>query len=171
MTSRLKDFNLQEVDLTGRDYPTVRAVMQIVERRMKEPSSLADLSRVEADLLATATAHGVIGNGGHMYWYEGKIATATDKVAASFDRLGLPAVAEAMRASLRVFPDGAPQDDLAARHLYLSANRARLEESFRELDEVVWDADWHAAAMAYIDAHRADLASIAPEYRAALRLQ
>ena len=154
----------------GPEYPTVGAVMQIVGRRL-QPSSLDDVSRVEADLLATATAYGVIGNGGLMSWYERKVGTATEKVAASFDRLGMPAVAEAMRASLRVFPDGAPPEDLAARNLYLSANRERLEESFRPLVEAVWAADWDAAAMAYIDAHRADLASIAPEYAAALRLQ
>jgi hypothetical protein len=97
---------------------------------------------VEADLLATATAYGVIGDGGLMDWYERKVATATEKVAASFDRLGMPTVAEAMRASLRVFPDGVPPGDLAARKRYLSANRARLEESFGPLDEAVWATDW-----------------------------
>ena len=49
----------------GPEYPTVGAVMQIVGRRL-QPSSLDDVSRVEADLLATATAYGVIGNGGLM---------------------------------------------------------------------------------------------------------
>ena len=154
----------------GPEYPTVGAVMQIVGRRL-QPSSLDAVSRVEADLLATATAYSVIGDGGLMDWYERKVATATEKVAASFDRLGMPTVAEAMRASLRVFPDGVPPGDLAARKRYLSANRARLEESFGPLDEAVWATDWDAAAMAFIDAHRAEIASIAPEYATVLRLQ
>jgi hypothetical protein len=151
-------------------HPTVKAVLTIVERRLQDASSLDGLSRVEADLLATVTAYGVIGNGGLVYWYDGKSAAVTRKVATSFDRLGLPVVANALRDSLRAFPGGAPPDDLAARQLYVSAHRAELEEAFRELDVAVWDADWDSAALAYIDTHRAELVSLAPEYAAVLQL-
>ena len=152
-------------------HPTVKVILAIVERRLQSPFSLDGLSRAEADLLATVTAYGVIGNGGLVYWYEGKSSRITHKVATSFERLGLPAVADALRASLRAFPGEAPPEDLKARSRYISAHRAELEDAFRDLEKVVWNADWDSAAMAYIDSHRAELASIAPEYAAALRLQ
>lgn len=155
----------------SRDYPTVEAVLTIVEGRLRDPLLRDGLSRVEADLLATVSARGLIGNGGLVTWYEGKNARLTDKVASSFERIGLPALAAALRASMRAFPGGAPSEELTARRDYVASHRAELEQAFRELDEIFWDADWEAAAMAYIDAHRAELAAIAPRYAAALRLQ
>jgi Domain of unknown function (DUF4375) len=148
----------------------VKAVVAIIESRLEDPFSLDGLERVEADLIATVTAHGVIGNGGLFYWYEGKGAAITRRVAGAFDRMGLAAVANALRASLRAFSNGAPPEDLVARGRYLSAHREDLKQAFRELDETVWDADWEAAAIAYVEAHRAELAAIAPEYAAILQL-
>jgi hypothetical protein len=151
-------------------YPTVKAVLRIIESRLADRYSLDGLHRVEADLLATVTAHGVIGNGGLLSWYEGKNAPVSSRVADGFDRLGLPAAADAMRDSLRAFSDGAPPDDQTARQRYITDHRAELEESFRPLDEAIWDADWDAAAMAYIDTHRAQLVSLSPAYATLLRL-
>jgi hypothetical protein len=129
--------------------PTVKAVSQVVERRLQDPLSPDGLTPIEADLIVTVSAYGVIVNGGLARWHEGKDADMTRRVAVAFDRIGLSVVANALRASLRVLPGGA----------------------FRELDEAVGDADWETAAVAHIDAHRAELSSIAPEYADLLRLQ
>lgn len=147
----------------------VAAVLAAIESRLVDPFSLEGLTEVESDLLSGVTAKGVIGNGGHVYWFEGMDAKATHNAASAFDRMGLPEVARAMRESLRAFPGGAPPEPLAERQRYVSLHRQTLERTFGPLDKTVWDADFATAAMRYIDEHRTQLIATAPEYAEILR--
>lgn len=128
----------------------VQAVLIAIEDRLEDPSCLDGLSEAEADLLAAVTAVGVIGNGGHCYWYDGKNAAATLRAATGLDRLGLSAAADAMRSSLAVFPSGRPPEDLLERQEYISANRVSLKRAFQAFDQAVWKADFDEAAAHYI---------------------
>ena len=134
----------------------VEDVLTRLQRRLASPSSLAGLSEPAADLLAAATAHGIIGNGGLRYWFEGMDRASTLRAATAFERLGLPAAGAAMRAALSSFPNGAPPTDFDERLAYLAAHRPRLEHEFRPGEEAVWDADFDAAARAFIFARRGE---------------
>lgn len=149
----------------------VKSVLEVVESRLMDPFSLDGLAKVEADLIIAVTVVGVIGNGGHMYWFEGKDAAATLRAASAFERMGLSDVAAALRESLHAFPGGAPPGPLVERQRYISLHRASLEAAFRSLDERVWDAEFDSAVERYIDEHRDDLCAIAPAYAELLRLQ
>ena len=155
--------------MSGSTPELVRAVLKIIEARLPEPFSLDGLTEVEADLLGAVTAVGVIGNGGFYYWYRGKDARSTTRIAAAFDRLGLSEVAQAIRSSLAAFPSGRPPGTLAARQKYLTANREQLQRTFEPLDRVVWAADFDGAAARYIDARRTALMDAAPELDRLLR--
>jgi hypothetical protein len=159
------------VDESEHERRVVLAVLDVTESRLRDPFSLEGLVDVEADLMSTVTAIGVVGNGGLVFWFEGKDAKATRRVAAAFDRLGLTAVADDLRTSLEAFPDKTPPAELAARQLYVSAHRDELKARFRELDERIWAANYFGAAKRYIDRHRDELAALSKEYAAILRLQ
>lgn len=148
----------------------LKAVLAIIESRLADPSSLEGLAEVEADLLSTVTATGVIGNGGLSFWYQGKDAAATLRAAAAFDRLDLRDAAEAMRASLNAFPGSVPPQDLTARQRYIGLHREELEAKFEPLDHKIWDADHDAAAKRYVDRNRAAFVAIAPAYATLLSL-
>jgi hypothetical protein len=63
-----------------------------------------------------------------------------------------------MRASLEVFPGGAPPSELRARRQYLSEHRKHLESIFEALDRTIRSADFDAAAVSYIRLHCRELA-------------
>ena len=94
----------------------VTAVIGRIENRMPDLFSLRGLSQVEADLMAAVTAHGVIGNGGHDYWYQGKNRDQTLRAAEAFERMGAVPAANAMRRSLAAFPTGTPTRDYFDAH-------------------------------------------------------
>jgi hypothetical protein len=141
------------------DRAIVSAVLRRIEHRMPDPHSLRGLSPEEADLMAAVTAHGVIGNGGLDYWYQGKNREQTLQVADAFERMGEVPAANAMRRSLDAFPGGKPTRE------YLRAHRTELEEVFSSLDQIVWDVDFDAVAARYIRAKRVELAARDPELR------
>lgn len=132
------------------DRALLSAIIGRIENRMPDPYSLRGLSQVEADLMAAVTAHGVIGNGGHDYWYQGKDREQTLRAAEAFERMGAVPAANAMRRSLDAFPAGTP-----TRH-YFDAHRRELNEVFPPLDEVVWDVDFDAVAATYIRARKTE---------------
>ena len=99
---------------------------------MPYPDSLQGLSLVEADLMAAVTAHGVIGNGGHDFWYQGRNREHTLRAADAFERMGEGDAADAMRRSLEAFPTGRPTED------YVFAHRTELKDLFSPLDEIIW---------------------------------
>jgi len=144
------------------DERLVNAVLAAIEKNLEDPSSLDGLSQPEADLLATATAKDVIGNGGHCYWFEGKDGDETLRAAQSFERMGLEAAAAALRQSLGVFPNGLPAQDLAERQEYVSAHRAQLNAAFEPLDEIIWETEFTPAAARYIQLNRKELLAIHP---------
>jgi hypothetical protein len=146
----------------------VDAVLKSIESRLMTPDSLEGLRQVEADLLAAATAKGIIGNGGHAYWYEGMDHQQTIRAAEAFERLGLPQAAAAMRKSLEAFPGGIPAADLADRQTYVSNERKRLERDFRVLDETIWEVDFDTAAAVYIRLHQETLIAADPSLRSIL---
>jgi hypothetical protein len=144
------------------DEQLVDAVLAAIEKNLEDPCSLDGLSQTEADLLAVATAKGVIGNGGHCYWFEGKDGDETLRVAQSFERMGLEAAAAALRQSLGVFPSGLPPRDLGERQEYVSAHRAELNAAFEPLDEIIWETEFTPAAARYILLNRKELLTIHP---------
>ncbi|MGA8808362.1 MAG: hypothetical protein WB973_10830 [Thermoanaerobaculia bacterium] len=133
------------------------AVLRRIESRMPYPDSLQGLSRVEADLMAAVTAHGVIGNGGHDFWYQGRNREHTLRAADAFERMGEGNAADAMRRSLEAFPAGRPTED------YVFAHRAELKDLFSPLDEIIWDVDFDAVAARYIRAKKAELSAADPD--------
>jgi hypothetical protein len=134
-----------------RDAALVRVVLERVESRLSDPFSLDGLSETEADLLAAVTAFGVIGNGGHVFWFQGKNRKQTLRAALAFERMGLAAAASSLRGALTAFPGGEPK--LA----YLDAHRGELEQAWSTADELVWGVDYDAAAAEFIRARRAEL--------------
>jgi hypothetical protein len=144
------------------DWKFVRVVLEQIEGRLDDPSSLAGLAEVEADLLSAVTAVGVIGNGGHLYWYEGKDGEDTLRTIAAFERMGLDTAAGALRQSLAAFPHGSPPVDLSTRQAYIQQHRDELKAAFQSLDEAVWGANFDEAAAAYIRARRSDLLKTYP---------
>jgi hypothetical protein len=125
----------------------VTAVLQRIETRMPDPDSLQGLSRVEADLMAAVTAHGVIGNGGHDFWFQGRNREHTLRAAEAFERMGEDKAANAMR----------PTED------YVFAHRTELADVFSPLDRVIWDVDFDAVAARYIRAKKAELSATDPD--------
>ena len=126
------------------------AVFDSIESRMADPGSLDGLSEIEADLMVGVTAKGVIDNGGHVYWYEGRNLEETIRTAEAFDRMNLPDAATALRKSLEAFPGGVPPADLGERQEYVSTHRKRLEEVFEPLNKVIWKTDFFGAALSYV---------------------
>jgi hypothetical protein len=112
---------------------------------------------VEADLMAAVTAHGVIGNGGHDLWYQGRNREHTLRAAEAFERMGEDKAANAMRRSLEAFPAGRPTED------YVFAHRTELADVFSPLDRVIWDVDFDAVAARYIRAKKAELSATDPD--------
>jgi hypothetical protein len=116
-------------------------------------------------------AIGVIGNGGHYYWYQGKNGQETLRAADAFERLGLHAAAQAMRQSLLVFPGGAPPPNPHDCQTYLEDHGNELEKAFEQLDPIVWKAEFYPAAIRYISLRRAELIVADPGLAAFLPLQ
>jgi hypothetical protein len=145
------------------DRALVFAVIGRIEERMPDPQSLRGLSEVEADLMAAVTAHGVIGNGGHDFWYQGKDREETLRAAEAFERMEAIPVAKAMRQSLEAFPAGTPNGD------YFDAHRTELKRIFGPLDRVVWDLDFDAVAARYIRAKTSQLTATDPGLAKAVR--
>ncbi len=112
--------------------------------------------------MAAVTAHGVIGNGGHDYWYQGKDRDQTLRAAEAFERMGAVPAANAMRRSLDAFPGGTPTRD------YFDAHRRELKDVFSSLDEVVWDVDFDAVAARYIRSKVEELSATDPGLREAV---
>lgn len=146
------------------DKALVLEVAGWAKSRAENPSSLEGLTEIEVDVLGTITAKGVIGNGGFDYWYQGTDRLQSLIVAASFDRMGLAAAAQAMRDSLLAFPDATPPPDLGDRQGFLSEHREELEDRFRPLDEVIWDTDYDLAAARYIFGRRRELLAMEPGF-------
>ncbi len=138
------------------DQALVLAVIGRIENRMPDPHSLRGLSEVEADLLAAVTAHGIIGNGGHDFWYQGKDRQQTLRAAEAFERMEAIPVAKAMRQSLEAFPEGTPKSD------YFDAHRKELKPILSPLDQVVWSLDFDAVAARYIRAKTSQLCATDP---------
>ncbi len=133
------------------DDALVRVVLTHLESLLDDPYSSERLSEVGADLLSAVTAFGVIGNGGHRFWYQGKNRQQTLRAALGFERMGLPAAANALRSSLGVFPDGQPTV------AFLDAHGDEWDEALAAADEAIWDVDFDAAAAGYIRSKRAEL--------------
>jgi hypothetical protein len=146
-------------------------VLEHIEERQVDPYSLDGLSDVEADLVAAVTAKGVIDNGGHDFWYQGKDRVQTLRAVVAFERMGLEDAARALRESLSAFPQGGPPSDLVARGRYITQHRAALKQAFRPLDVVVWESRFDEAAVAYIRARRTDLLKTLPELAPHLSVQ
>jgi hypothetical protein len=144
------------------------AVFDSIESRMVAPGSLDGLSEIEADLMVAVTAKGVIDNGGHAYWYEGKNFEETIRTADAFDRMSLPDAATALRKSLDAFRGGVPPADLGERQDYVSTHRKRLEEVFKPLDKVIWKTDFYDAALSYVRANAGRLIAIDSSLRSFL---
>lgn len=146
------------------DHALAHEVADYAESRLEDPFTLDGLTELEADVLATVTAIGVIQNGGFVYWYEGKDGEATIRAAVAFDRMGLPGLAEAMRLSLGAFPGSAPPRDLAARDGYVSEHREALNDRFAPLDSTFLESDvvpcWDLAAARYVAARRRELLAL-----------
>ena len=87
------------------DGKLLQVVFEWIESRLQDRFSLAGLPEVEADLLGTVTAFGIIGNGGHVFWYEGMDGEDTLRVAAGFERMELPEAAEALGDPSRFSPE------------------------------------------------------------------
>lgn len=139
------------------DRELVSKVCSKIESRLVDPDSLDGLSEVEADLLASITAIGVIGNGGFAYWYAGKNTEETQRAALAFERLQLPEVSEALSRSLEAFPGGRPPDELESRQEVLQQHRDALDTQFDPLESVVYAADYFAAAASYIKSRKSEL--------------
>jgi hypothetical protein len=148
----------------------VGLVLEAIESRLVEASSLAKLSEPEADLILAATAIGVIAIGGLLHWYESKDAQSTLRAALALDRMGLSPAGDAMRKSLQAFPDGRPPRSWTRREAHLSDHRATLKEPFGELNAIIWNSDFDGAAARYIDARLSELIAAAPALAALLRL-
>lgn len=146
------------------DSALVLEVAGWAESRAENPFSLDGLTEIEVDVLGTITAKGIIGNGGFDYWYQGKDRLQSLSVAASFDRMGLAAAAQAMRDSLLAFPDATPLQDLGDRQGFLSEHREELEDRFRPLDEVIWHTDYDLAAARYVFGRRRELLAMEPGF-------
>lgn len=150
------------------DHALVNEVAGYAESRLEDPFSLDGLTELEADVLATVTAIGVIQNGGFVHWYEGKDGEATIRAAFSFDRMGLPGLAEATRLSLGAFPGSSPPRDLAARQGYVSEHRDALNERFAPLDSTFFESDvvpcWDLAAARYVAGRRRELLALEPGF-------
>ncbi|HVK77530.1 MAG TPA: hypothetical protein VM734_29695 [Kofleriaceae bacterium] len=131
-----------------------------IEARNPDPASLEHLTVVEADLLGTVTAVGVIGNGGLDYWYQGKDHQVTEAVARSFGRLGLPEAADALRRSLDAFPDRRMTPAEYAH--FCESHRAAATALWRPLNEVFFATDWGRAALTYVVANSAVLTEVVP---------
>lgn len=131
-----------------------------VESRLEDPGSLEGLSELEADVLGTIAAKGIIGNGGFVYWYEGKDRGATAQVAASFERMGLVAAADAMRRSLVAVPPLG----LEGLRAHVAEHRKELETVFGPLDEAIWHADYDLAAARYVFGRRLELLALEPGF-------
>lgn len=150
------------------DHALAHELAGYAESRLEDPFTLDGLTELEADVLATVTAIGVIRNGGFVYWYEGKDGEATIRAAVAFDRMGLTGLAEAMRLSLAAFPGSAPPQDLAARQAYVSEHRDALEERFAPLDSTFFESDvvpsWDLAAARYVAGRRRELLTLEPGF-------
>jgi hypothetical protein len=151
------------------DGKLVHAVTGWIESLLVDRFSLAGLTELQADLLGAITVVGVIGNGGHAYWYEGADAEQTLRMAAAFDHLELPRIAEALRRSLTFFPGGAPPREVGERRRYISENREILERAFDPLDNLVCDSDFDGPAARHIVRHREELLAANPDLAAAFR--
>lgn len=120
-------------------------ILGSIEERATPRGSLAGLEPIEADLLTTVTAIGIIGNGGFRHWYEGMTAEDTERCALGFERLGLTDAAAAMRGS-------------------------HDQDRWDELDNIICDAaaPWRPAALRYAVANAAHLRARSPAIAVAL---
>jgi hypothetical protein len=146
------------------DRALVREVAGFAESRLQEPTSLAGLSELEADVLGTITAKGIIGNGGFTYWYEGMDGAQTLSVALSFERMGMARAAGAMRESLAALREGGLPQNLGEPQTYVSNHRAELVAQFGPLNEVIWDCDHDLMAARYVFRRRRELLAIEPGF-------
>ena len=146
----------------------VHDVATFAQSRLHSPYSLEGLTELEADVLGTVTAMGIIGNGGLIVWFEGMGTEDTLGVASSFERMGLSEVASAMRRALEVFPGGKVIPDFAERRAYLSEHRDELAARFEPLDTAVWNTDYDAVTARYIASRRSDLLVLGPRFGALL---
>jgi len=140
----------------------VTEMLATIQARLPDTASLEGLSEAEADLLAAATVHGLVGNGGHLFWYEGMDRDDTLRAASALERMDLFPQAVALKRSLQAFPNGEPPRDLDERRYYLSTNRARLEAEFDPLDRAMWKTKFDEAAQRYALRRRAELVQANP---------
>lgn len=98
----------------------------------------SSLSREEAVVYDVWGAEGIIGNGGFEYLFESDIKDF-ERIAKSYEIIGVPSVAQAIRSALEVFPKTIPIDDVDERMAYVLApeKKKRLEE----LSTIVYFAD------------------------------
>lgn len=140
----------------------VTELLAAIQARLPDTAGPEGLSEAEADLLAAATVHGLVGNGGHLFWYEGMDREDTLRAVSALERMDLFQQAAALKRSLQAFPDGTPPKDLAERRYFLSANRERLAAEFDALDRAMWKTDFDQAAQRYALRRRAELLQANP---------
>jgi hypothetical protein len=127
-----KDLNPKDLMalLLGETCDALDELMADIESRMGDPASLRGLNEVEADLMASTTIHGVVGNGGFVYWYERSDHAHTERAALAFERMGARDVAELVRSTLAGLPDDPSE--------YVVDNREELETRFAARDKEMW---------------------------------
>jgi hypothetical protein len=141
-------------------------VIGAIERKNPDSRRLDGVPPVFRPLLATVAAHGIIGNGGFQYWYEGMHDRDTLQAADAFDRLGLAQVADVMRQSLDAFPGRRATPEVL--EALDAPSRAAAKTLWETLGPVVWRSDWQRAALRYTLRHADILAASDRDSRHAL---
>ncbi len=79
-------------------------------------------SATELLILSLVTAHGILDNGGLVYFFEsdfeGDVTHA--QIASMYEEIGMGGLATLLRSGLAVFPGGLPHGDVEERRCYLS---------------------------------------------------
>lgn len=140
----------------------VTELLATIQARLPDTAGPEGLCEAEADLLAVATVHGLVKNGGLAFWYEGMDREDTLRAVTALERMELFPAAAALKRSLQSFPDATPPKELAERRHFLSTNRARLETEFDALDRAMWKTDIVPAVQHYAMRRRAELVQANP---------
>jgi Leucine-rich repeat (LRR) protein len=126
-------------------------------------AELNRLSREERVVFDIEGAIGIIGNGGFRYMFESDLADFTG-VADSYDVIGVPRAAKAIREALTVFPNSKPHADVEERLKYLYNTGRDVEEKLEKLSEEVWatNRESHRKLAAFVRANKDAFAKLTP---------
>jgi hypothetical protein len=126
--------------MSDRDQTTTKLLIALEKEAYDHQDAVgkAGLAIEERVFLACCHASGEVDNGGFEWFYHGP-ANPTE-VIESFERIGMRNIADAVRKSLQVFPNGVPQSNRERRCDWIERRRLQIEAHWEPLNRLLWDA-------------------------------